>query len=97
MILLDPAKLANPTSNDEVLSVFLDYLMRPDVMAGIQNYVAYASGNQAALPLVDREVLDDPGVYPTPEAQKGLFTLAVLPPDVDRMFTRHWTTLKTGE
>ncbi len=31
MILLDPAKLANPTSNDEVLSVFLDYLIETGV------------------------------------------------------------------
>ncbi|WP_367874634.1 DEAD/DEAH box helicase [Luteolibacter sp. Populi] len=31
MILLDPAKLANPTSNDEILSVFLDYLIETGV------------------------------------------------------------------
>ena len=77
--------------------LFLDYLMRPAVMAGVQNYVAYASANQAALPLLDKAILDDPGIYPTEEAKKGLFTLAVLPPDVDRLFTRHWTTLKTGQ
>lgn len=77
--------------------LFIDYLMRPDVMAGVQNYVAYASANQAALPMVDKAILDDPGIYPTPEARKGLYTLAVLPPEVDRLFTRHWTTLKTGK
>ena len=26
-----------------------------------------------------------------------LFSLAVLPPEVDRLFNRHWTTLKTGQ
>lgn len=31
MILLDPAKLSNPTSNDEILSVFLDYLIETEV------------------------------------------------------------------
>ncbi|MBW8368932.1 MAG: extracellular solute-binding protein [Arenimonas sp.] len=77
--------------------LFIDYLMRPDVMAGVQNYVAYASANQAALPMVDQTILDDPGIYPTPEARQGLYTLAVLPPEVDRLFTRHWTTLKTGK
>jgi putrescine transport system substrate-binding protein len=77
--------------------LFLDYLMRPEVMAGVQNYVAYASANQAALPMVDEAILNDPGIYPTEEAKKGLFTLAVLPPEVDRLFTRHWTTLKTGQ
>ncbi|MCC6757874.1 MAG: polyamine ABC transporter substrate-binding protein, partial [Arenimonas sp.] len=37
------------------------------------------------------------GVYPTPEASKGLFSLAVLPPEVDRLFNRIWTGLKTGQ
>jgi putrescine transport system substrate-binding protein len=27
---------------------------------------------------------------------KKLFTFAVLPPDVDRIYTRFWTKLKTG-
>ena len=77
--------------------LFLDYLMRPEVMAGVQNYVMYASANQAALPMVDQAVLEDPGIYPTEETKAKLYTLAVLPPEVDRLFTRHWTTLKTGQ
>jgi putrescine transport system substrate-binding protein len=77
--------------------LFLDYLMRPEVMAGIQNYVAYASGNQAALPYVDTAILEDPGIYPSEEVQGKLYPLAVLPPEVDRLFNRHWTTLKTGQ
>ena len=76
---------------------FINYLLRPDVMAGISNYVAYANANKASLPLVDQELKDNPGVYPTPEASKRLFSLAVLPPEVDRLFTRIWTTLKTGQ
>ena len=77
--------------------LFLDYLMRPDVMAGIQNYVMYASANTAALPMVDAAVLEDPGIYPSEDTKAKLFTLAVLPPEVDRLFNRHWTTLKTGQ
>jgi putrescine transport system substrate-binding protein len=77
--------------------LFIDYLMRPEVMAGIQNYVAYASANAAALPLVDEEIRTDPGVYPTEAAKERLYTFAVLPPEVDRLYTRLWTTLKTGQ
>ncbi|MCB1554031.1 MAG: extracellular solute-binding protein [Xanthomonadales bacterium] len=76
---------------------FLDYLMRPEVMAGIQNYVAYASGNKAAMPMVDEEIRTDPGVYPTEEAKAKLFTFKVVPPDVDRIYSRSWTRLKTGQ
>ena len=77
--------------------MFLNYIMRPEVMAGISNYVAYANANKASTALVDKTVLDNPGVYPTPETMAKLFTFAVLPPDVDRIYTRFWTQLKTGK
>jgi putrescine transport system substrate-binding protein len=75
---------------------FLDFIMRPDVIAGISNYVAYANGNAASLELVDQEVKSDPGVYPTEEAKKNLFTAEVMPAKVDRIMTRAWTRVKTG-
>ena len=41
--------------------------------------------------MVDKALLDNPAVYPPEETKKKLFSLAVLPPDVDRLFTRIWT------
>jgi putrescine transport system substrate-binding protein len=76
---------------------FIDYLMRPEVMAGISNYVSYANGVAPSLPLIDESVRTNPGVYPDEETMGKLFSLAVLPPEVDRLFNRHWTTLKTGQ
>jgi len=76
---------------------FINYLLRPEVMAGISNYVSYASANKVSLPLVDESLRANPAVYPTPAVQATLFSLAVLPPEVDRLFNRAWTTLKTGQ
>jgi putrescine transport system substrate-binding protein len=75
---------------------FIDYLLRPEVMAGIQNYVAYASANSAALPKVDEELKQNPAVYPDEETNARLFTFVVVPPEVDRLYSRLWTRLKTG-
>jgi putrescine transport system substrate-binding protein len=75
---------------------FIDYLLRPDVMAGIQNYVAYASANAAALPMVDEELKQNPAVYPDEATNARLFTFVVVPPEVDRLYSRLWTRLKTG-
>ncbi|MCX7034876.1 MAG: extracellular solute-binding protein [Arenimonas sp.] len=93
----DMLAIPKDAKNVDNAYLFLDYVMRPEVMAEIQNYVAYASANQAALPLVDKAIIEDPGIYPLPETQAKLFTLAVLTPEVDRLFTRHWTTIKTGQ
>jgi len=93
----DMLAIPKDAKNVDNAYLFLDYLMRPEVMAGIQNYVMYASANTAALPMVDDAVLNDPGIYPDEDTKAKLFTLAVLPPEVDRLFNRHWTTLKTGQ
>ena len=77
--------------------IFINYMMKPEVMAGIQNYVSYASGNAEAKKLVDPEVLADGRVFPSDEVSATLFNLAVIPPEVDRIFNRAWTTIKTGQ
>lgn len=77
--------------------LFLNYIMKPEVMAGISNYVAYANANKDSTPMVDKAVLDNPSVYPPADTMAKLFTFAVLPPDVDRNYTRFWTKLKTGK
>jgi len=76
---------------------FIDYLMRPEVAASNSNYLSYANGVAPSLPLIDESVRSNPGVYPSEEVMGKLFSLAVLPPEVDRSFNRHWTTLKTGQ
>ncbi|MFA5685094.1 MAG: extracellular solute-binding protein [Lysobacteraceae bacterium] len=75
---------------------FLNYLLRPEVIAGISDYVAYANPNPASTDLVSAEVTGDPTIYPPAETMAKLYPLAVLPPEVDRFYTRLWTTLKSG-
>ncbi len=77
--------------------LFLNYVMRPEVMAGISNYVRYANANKAATPLLDKDIVENPNITPPPEMMAKLFTFAVVPPDVDRLYTRIWTKLKTGK
>lgn len=77
--------------------LFINFILRPEIAAEISNYVAYASANKASLTQLDPELLANTGVYPTPEAKKGLFNLAVLPAPVDRLFNRIWTSVKTGQ
>ena len=75
----------------------MDYLLKPDVAAGITNYVAYASPNTAATPLVDPEISGDPGVYPPAEVLAKLVDPVTLPPETTRERVRAWTTIKTGQ
>jgi len=76
---------------------FINYLLEPKVIADTSNFVTYANGNKASLPLLDAAVRDNPNVYPPPDVMAKLFTFKVVPPDVDRLYNRIWTTLKTGK
>ncbi|MGH8029392.1 MAG: spermidine/putrescine ABC transporter substrate-binding protein PotF, partial [Arenimonas sp.] len=75
---------------------FLNFLMRPDVMAGISNYVSYPNVNSASTSLVDAAITGDPMITPTKETiDTKLFGLAVLPPEVMKQYTDVWTELKS--
>jgi putrescine transport system substrate-binding protein len=76
---------------------FINYLLQPDVAAGITNYVAYANPNTAATPLVDPEISGDPAIYPPAEVMAKLVDPATLAPEVTRERVRAWTTIKTGQ
>ncbi|PLR37255.1 spermidine/putrescine ABC transporter substrate-binding protein PotF [Chimaeribacter californicus] len=90
---------AMPTDakNKEEAYQFLNYLMKPDVMANISNTVYYASGNLAATPLVNADVRNNPGIYPPADVRAKMFTLKVQEPKIDRVRTRAWTRVKSGK
>ncbi len=82
--------------NVDEAHAFIDFMLRPEVAAANTNYVAYASGNLAAKPLVDEEILADPGVYPNESTMERLFTNTAYEDRTQRLVTRHWTRVKTG-
>ncbi len=75
---------------------FIDYIMRPEVAAKITNFVAYPSGNAAALKWVLPEITSNPAIYPGPALRARLYTVPVMPDNIDRIITRSWTRMKTG-
>jgi len=80
----------------EEAHAFINYLMRPDVIASISNYVSYANANKDATPLVDASVRDNPGVYPAPDVMAKLYVARERPREVQRWLTRDWTRIKSG-
>lgn len=76
---------------------FINYLMEPDVIAEITNYVWYANANRPSWPLVDEEITSDPAIFPTEEVMSKLFTSVTASSRVDRTMTRLWTSVRTGQ
>ena len=76
---------------------FLDYMLRPDVIAKASNFTQYANANLAATPLVEESIRDNPNVYPTPEVSKRLFVTTAKDQTLLRDVTRMWTKVQTGQ
>lgn len=80
----------------ESANAFINHLLEPQVAANNTNFVSYPNAIPKATPLVEKDISGDPTIYPPPDVTAKLFTFAIIPPDVDRQYTRIWTQLKTG-
>lgn len=83
--------------NVDEAHAFINYLMKPEVIAKASNYVQYANGNLASQKFVDKEILDNPNVYPPADVAKRLFTISPYDPKAQRVLNRLWTQVKTGK
>lgn len=76
---------------------FINYLMKPEVAAGISNYVSYATPNKAAMAKLDPELAADTSVYPSAEVLAKLVDPVSFELKVERERVRLWTNIKTGQ
>ena len=83
--------------NPEDAYAFLDYLMEPEVIAGITNAVGQANGNAASLPFVKAELRNDPSIYPPGEVFDRLTVDKAVSPELLRDLARRWTRIQTGQ
>ncbi|PDT85925.1 polyamine ABC transporter substrate-binding protein [Sinorhizobium sp. BJ1] len=76
---------------------FINYMMKPEVIAKASNYVFYANGNKASQQFLDKEVLEDTAIYPPEAVMQKLFTVTPFEPKEQRILTRLWTKIVTGQ
>ena len=76
---------------------FINFILRPDVIAEITNTIFYGNDNIASRPLVDPAILSNPNLYPTPETEARLYRSAEISAATERIRTRTWTRIKTAK
>jgi putrescine transport system substrate-binding protein len=77
--------------------LFINYMLRPEVIAAVTNFVNYPNGNAAATELVSEDVRNDPGVYPPAEIRVKLTPDLADTEETTRVMTRLWTKFMTGK
>lgn len=76
---------------------FLNYMMKPEVIAKASNFVSYANGNKAAQEFLDETIKNNPSIYPSEETMKRLFVKTSYDAKTQRAVTRLWTKVVTGK
>ncbi|WP_281758410.1 polyamine ABC transporter substrate-binding protein [Succinatimonas hippei] len=75
--------------------LFLNYIMRPEVIADISNYVRYANANADATKFVDKEITNNPGIYYPKEMLERMHI--VIPPNgIERILTKSWNRVRAS-
>jgi putrescine transport system substrate-binding protein len=90
--LLIPADAPHPVAAHK----FLNFILKPDVIAAITNEIYYGNSNRAANSLVRPEILKDPAIYPDDKVKARLYTTEEMDLATQRVRTRIWTRITTG-
>ncbi|MBH1967008.1 MAG: polyamine ABC transporter substrate-binding protein [Pseudomonadales bacterium] len=95
-IWFDMLAIPKGAKNTEDAYTFINYLLQPQVIAPVSDFVGYPNPNKDATQLVDPAIRNNPNLYPTDAAMETLYTLQPLPRDAERARTRTWTKIKSG-
>jgi len=76
--------------------LFLDFMLRPEVIARATNFTGYANANRDATALVDPAITADPAIYPDAATRERLHASQILAPKQERLRSRTWTKIKSG-
>jgi putrescine transport system substrate-binding protein len=76
---------------------FINFMLRPEVIAEISNEIFYGNDNIAARPFISPSILNDPTLYPTAAIEARLYRATEASAATERIRTRAWTRVKTAK
>jgi putrescine transport system substrate-binding protein len=92
----DTLAVPKDAPHPELAFQFINFLLQPDVIAGITNTVHYPNAVPASRSKIDANIQSDPNVYPPPEALARSFTVSAVSQAANRARTRMWARFKAG-
>lgn len=93
----DLLAIPKDAKNVKEAHAFINYLLQPEVIAKVSDYVGYANPNPRAGELMNAELRQDETVYPPQAVMDKLYVMKELPPQLLRLETRSWTRVKSGK
>jgi putrescine transport system substrate-binding protein len=95
-LFLDTMAIPKDAKNVRNAHLFINYILRPEVHAGLSNKVLYANPNLASKKFVNKTVGENPSIFLKPEDLKQITTPDAVPQDIRRVQTRIFTSFKAN-
>ncbi|HZS52470.1 MAG TPA: spermidine/putrescine ABC transporter substrate-binding protein [Bryobacterales bacterium] len=92
----DSAAILTQSKHQDAAYQWINYLLRPDVAAGIARATMFPTPNARALGLLDAAVRQNPDLYPPPERLQKAEWFAEIAPEGQRLRDRIWTEIKAA-
>ena len=81
--------------NKENAEKWINFLCKADVAAQNFDYLYYTTPNEAALDLIDEEILEEEAVFPTEETVSRCESLRMLDNETTDLYSKYWKEVKS--
>ncbi|MDO6563399.1 polyamine ABC transporter substrate-binding protein [Amphritea sp. 1_MG-2023] len=95
-IWFDSLYIPSDSENVDAAHQFMAFLLQPEIIADVTNYIGYANANQKSTELIDASISSDPGIYPDEDTLNQLISKAPKDSKSVRQITKAWSRIKTG-
>ncbi len=79
--------------NKAMAEKFINYILEPEIGAKLSNYIQYGTPNEASLPFIDEEILNDPAIYPPEAVRERLFFLVDVNLAATQLYDQAWNEI----
>ncbi|MFJ7286131.1 polyamine ABC transporter substrate-binding protein [Pseudomonas sp. NPDC099000] len=93
----DMLAIPKDSANVKEAHAFINYLLKPEVIAQVSDSVGYANPNPGSDKLMEQSIRTDESVYPPQAVLDKTYVSVELPPNIQRLMTRSWTKVKSGK
>jgi putrescine transport system substrate-binding protein len=95
-LFFDTMAIPADAKNVKNAHLFINYILRPEVHAGLSNKVFYANPNPASKKFITKTVADNPTIFLAVADIKKMTTPDAVPQDIRRVQTRLFTNFKAS-
>jgi putrescine transport system substrate-binding protein len=93
---VDAFAIPEDAPHSEEAHAFINFILRPEIIAKITDAIAIANSVPASFSFMEKQIREDPLIYPPEEILNTLYVNKTHTPQYERLRLREWTRVKIG-